>query len=883
MTRHDDELPLSRTPPVAEDVRRELEFHLAERVAELMRTGMPRDEAMRSARESFGDSALVEAECRRIERRRRAASRRADRLGTIWQDIVVGSRVLRKNPHFTLTAILTLALGTGALAAMFSIVNGVLLRALPYPEPSRLVTVEERHETRAGSVPWANFLDLESRTRSFAGMAAYGSWTTTVLGTSQPLRVQAAPVSAGFFKVLPIRPAKGRLPLPDEHRLGATPVALVSYQFWRDALGSPPSLDGLRVQLGFDHEVIGVLPPGFDFPNRTQIWWPLELMDQSTSRTAHNWNVVGRLGPGVETDGATLELDRIVAELEEVHAPDFDATGIRLTDLQEATTGGIKRPLLLLLAAAAVFLLAACCNLASGILARGTARLGEISLRSALGATRIRLVRQLLTESALLAGLGAMSGLLVAAFLLRILRPLAPPEVRMEWVAIDLPVAMFALGIVVVTTFLFGLVPAVQLSAGSTAASLRESAAGMGRGSRMGGWNLLVAAEVAAAVALLSGSVLLIKSFGRVMETELGFHPEGAVALGVDLPSVNYPGDSPRVSAFHLRLTDRLASIQGVSAVGFVNAPPLAGNGPNGAIWVEGKPLDPRGQFTGEAIYRVVGGDYFRSMGMPLTRGHGFDAGHDASGSRVVVVDQALAEQEWPGQDPLGRRLKPVGMDGLEDEPWFTVVGVVPSVRSSSITDQVQPTIYYDHRQRPPYRSAAVTYVVRTDLPAAQSFSLLRQAVRETDPEVPMALRTMPELVAGTVADKRFMMLVLGTFGGLALLLAILGIYGVVAYFVAQRTREIGVRRALGATSRQVNTLVFQSTFRAVVPGLVVGGLLTVANARVLGSFLYDVSPFDLPTLFLAESAIVLAALVASLIPAGRALRVNPLVAMRSE
>jgi len=882
----DERLPLSRTPPVAEDVRRELEFHLEQRIAELMGSGMSREEATRLARDSFGDSARVEAECRAIEGRRRAAVRRVERLGALWQDLVVGLRVLRKNPGFTLTAVLTLGLGTGAVAAMFSIVSGVLLRPLPYAEPDRLVAIEERHEQGSGSLPWANFLDLESRSRSFSAMASYGAWTATVLGTAQPLRVQIAAFSSGFFKVFPIRPVLGRLPVAEEHRRGASPVAVVSYEFWRDVLGSPKSLDAVRLKLSWDLQVVGVLPAGFDFPNRAQLWWPIELMEHSSSRTSHNWDAVGRLVPGTTPDVAARELDHILASLKPQYEPDFDATGSVVIGLQQAQTGGFQRPLLLLLAASAVFLLAACTNLASGILARGTARLGELTVRSALGATRVRLARQLLTESALLAGLGAAAGLAFAVLLLRVLTPLAPAELRMDRVGIDGWVAGFALVVAMLATLLFGLFPALRLSGASTITALREAAVGMGSARRMRAWNVLVAAEVALAVALLSGSVLLIKSFSRVMETDLGFQPQGAAALSVDLPSVNYPGNSSRVSAFHLQALERIAAVPGVVAAGFVNVPPLHGNGPSGSMVVEGKPFESTGRFTGYSIYRVVGGDYFRAMEMPVLKGRAFGPGDDAAAPKVAMVDETFARQEWPGEDPLGKRLKPAGMDSNSEEdaePWFTVIGVVPSVRSSSITGGMRATYYFDHRQRPPYRSASVTYAVRTRLAPAEAFPQLRAAVRAVDPEVPVVLQTMPELVAGTVAARRFTMLVLGTFGALALLLAIVGIYGVVSYAVAQRTREIGVRRALGATPGRVRTLVLGTTLGAVVPGLLIGALLTLANSRALGSLLYGVSPFDLPTLVIAVAALGAAALVASLVPAWRAVRVDPLIAMRSE
>jgi predicted permease len=630
--------------------------------------------------------------------------------------------------------------------------------------------------------------------------------------------------------------------------------------------------------------VIGVLPPGFDFPNRTQIWWPIELMDQSMSRTSHNWDVVGRLRPSLEPAAAERELASILASLKPLYYPDFDATGAAVTGLQQAQTAALQKPLYLLLAASGVFLLAACTNLASGILARGTARLGELTVRSALGATQLRLARQLLTESLLLALLGALAGLLLAVGLLRIFAPLAPAALRMDLVRVDGWVAAFALGATFVTTLGFSLFPALRLSSASTVTELREAAVGMASMRRMRVWNVLVAAEVALAVGLLAGSVLLVKSFQRVMATEQGFEPAGALALTVDLPSVNYPGNSPRVAAFHSQALARIGALPGVLAVGFSNMLPLQSGGPSGSLRIEGKPLDPRGPFNAYAVYRVVGGDYFRAMGMPVLRGRGLGAGDDAAAPRVVVIDEAFARQEWPGQDPLGKRLRPVGMDsGSDTEPWFTVVGVVRSVRASSLVGGLRPTYYFDYRQRPPYRSNSVTYAVRSSLAPVTAYAGLRSAIGSIDPEVPIVLRTMPEVVAGTVADKRFTMLMLSTFGGLALLLALVGIYGVVSYAVAQRTREIGVRRALGASPFRLQAMVLGGTVRAIVPGLAAGVLLALAAGRALGALLYGIHPFDPATLALSLAALALAGVAASLLPAWRAARVDPLRAMRAE
>ena len=877
----DERLPLSKTPKVADDVRRELAFHLEQRVAELMQQGLSREDAQRTARQSFGNAEAVEAECRAIELRRRRAVRRTEWLGAVWQDVVVGLRVLRKSPGFTLTAVLTLALGTGAVAAIFSIVNGVLLRPLPYAEPDRLVTIEERHDNGSGSIPWANFLDLEQRSRSFTAMTSLGSWQTSVLGTGEPLRVRIAAVSQGFFRVFPVRAHLGRLLLPEEHRRGASPAAVVSYEFWRDRMGSPPSLEGKRLRLSWDVAIVGVLPPGFAYPARTQIYWPHELMEESMSRTSHNWDTIGRLAPGVDAAAAERELAGILAQLKPLHAPDFDATGAEVIGLQQYQVGGVQKPLLLLFAASAVFLLAACTNLASGVLARGTARQGELMVRSALGATPARLARQLLTESALLAGLGAVAGLGVAVLLLRLLLPLASPVMRVERIGIDASVAAFAIGMAALVTVIFGLLPALRLSRSSAITSIRETAVGTGSVKRMRTWNLLVGAEVALAVALLAGSVLLIKSFARVMETDLGFEPRGAVSLSIDLPDVKYAGSSA-IGAFHTALVERLSALPGVEAAGFVNRPPLGGNGPSGSMVVEGKPLDPSGRFTGYAVYRVVGGDYFPAMSMRVIRGRALGPGDDASAPKVALVDEAFAKREWPGEDPIGKRLHPQGMD-LSSETWFTVVGVVPSVRSGSIIADMRPTYYFDHRQRPPYRTASVTYAVRTTVPPENLYPAIRQAVRAVDPEVPVVMRTMPEYVAETVADRRFTMIVLGAFGALALILSLVGIYGVVSYAVAQRVREIGVRRALGATGGRVSALVLRTALGAVVPGIIVGAGLALLAGRAMSALLYGVQPSDLPTLITAVTALGAAAVVASLVPAWRAVRVDPLIAMRSE
>ena len=882
-SRDDDDLPMSGVRPVHEDVRRELEFHIEQRARELVATGHSPEQAMAAAREYFGDRERVEAECREIESRRRATRRRSRRWEALQQDARLGLRVLRKSPGFTLAATLTLALGIGANAAVFSIVNKVILQPLPYAEPDRLVWMVERHGEKGwGSVPWANFLDLEQQAKSFSSMASMGASTVTLLGAGSPLRVRAAAVSAGFFRVFPVRPVMGRLPAPDEYRRGANPVAVVSYRFWRNELGAPASLEGVHLRMDRDHEVVGVLPPGFDFPDGSQVWGPVELFDQSMSRTSHNWDTVGRLAPGATVEGATREVDGILARLRRMYYPDFDATGSIITPLQEHLTATARTPLYLLLGASAMVLLAACTNLASAMLARGTARAGELAVRAALGATRLRLVRQLVTESAMLSVLGCAVGLGLASLLLRVLPLVAPEGYDLTSVRIDTRVLVFAAGVTIVTALLFGLLPALRLSGGGGSAMLREGGRGTADPRRLRAWSVLVAAEVSLAVVLLTGSALLIRSFARVMDTRLGFDPARVVTADVDLPAITYADSGPGVAAFHERVLDALHQQPAIDAVGFVNVLPLRGANPSGAIEVEGKPLDPRGAFNGYSVYRVVGGDFFRAAGIPLVRGRLFGAGDDAGSAPVVIVNETFARKEWPDGEAIGKRVRPAGMDGRH-EPWFVVVGVVGDSRGASVTEPFRQTYYFPYRQRPAYRSRSVSYVARGPTDESSLGRALRGAALAVDPQVPVEVRAYRQIVDASVADRRFTMLVLGAFAGVALLLAVIGIYAVISYSVAQRTREIGVRLALGATPTGVRLLVLRAAMGAVLPGLVVGTLLALAGSGALRSLLYGVTPTDRIALLASVAVLAIAAVGSSFLPATRATRVDPMIAIRTE
>lgn len=880
--RDDEGLPLSKTPPVDEDVRRELEFHIEQRAREYQERGMDAADAQAAAQRDFGDRGAVESECREIEQRRRAANRRSRRLEEFMQDLTLGARVLRKSPGFAVAAVLTIALGIGANAAVFSIINSVILRPLPYEEPSRLVIVAEQHESgNPSDLPWPNLVDIREQVAAFDAIAAYGVGMATVLDAGPAQRTRAATISDGFFRVFPQRPERGRLTLVDDHRQGATPVAVVSHEFWRDQLGSPTSLDDVRIRLDRQYQVVGVLPAGFDFPRGAQVWVPLELDDPGRSRTAHNWEAVARLATGATPESAQREVDALFARLHPIHYPDFDASGGVVEPLQQTLTAGTRRPLFLLMGASALLLLGACANLASAMLARGMARGVDVAVRTALGATRQRIVRQLLTESALIAALGCAAGLALAAGLLRALELLAPAGMGMERVTMDAWVLGFAVVVTAVTAVLFGLIPALRLVETDPASMLRASRGTPTKG-RVLAWNMLVVAEVAIAVVLISGAALLSRSFAKVMNSELGFDPERVLAVGVDLPAVNYFSAPVRVPQFHERLFESLSGTPGVVAAGFANVMPMGGNGPSGAVEVDGKPHLPQGPFTGYGIYRVVGGDFFGALRIPLLRGRAFGPGDDASAPRVVVVNEAMAEREWPGEDPIGKRFRPYGMD-RGDEPWATVVGVVGNVRAGALTDDFRATAYYPHRQRPPVRALTTTWAVRSSIDEAALTATVRRAVEAVDPQVPLEVRPVEQLVAARVADRRFTMLVISGFAVIALFLAVIGIYGVVSYTVAQRTREIGIRLALGASPAAMLRMVVGAAMRTVVPGLALGALLTAAASGTLRSMLYQMSPLEPVSLLGAGGVLAIAALASCVVPGVRATRVDPIVSMRSE
>jgi len=877
-----DPLPLSNQKPVDEDVRLELAQHIELRTEELVARGWSPSEARAEAVRVFGDLDAVTEACRDITVRSRRSRRREEWLGALVHDLRFALRILRRSPAFTLGAVLTLALGIGANTAIFSVVNGVLLRPLPYDHPEQLVSVAETNERGgASNLAEPNFDDWRAQARSFDGMAAYYSDVGTLLGADLPSRVRVAAVSEDFFRVMRVQPVAGRLPAPDEYREGAAPVAVVSYRFWRDRLGGTADLASRRLRSYFDFQVVGVLPQGFGFPEESDVWFPIGLWGRNESRTSHNFTAVARLRPGLRPADADRELDALTEPMRAQYLPDFDAVGATVAPLQDLETGSLKQPLYLLLAASGLLLIAACTNLASSMLVRGAARAHELAIRAAIGAGRGRLIRQVFTESLLVSILGCLAGLVVAVGLRRGLLLLAPAGmVPLEGAPFDLRVLGFSLLLTLLTAVLFGLFPAMRMSSVRPSQAMREGTRHSGSRQSRRLWSTLVAVEVALAVVLLCGSGLLLRSFAAITRIDPGFRAEGVLTALLDLPESSYP-DVTQAVAFHDRLLAALENAPGVVAAGVTNRLPLEGNQPSGAVQVEGKPTLPAGPFTGYAVYRTASTRYFEAMGIPLLAGRPFNDRDRAGAPRVVIVTRGLAEREWPGEDPLGKHFRVYGMDGGE-EPYGTVIGVVADIPLGAITGERREAYWYPYSQNP-YRTRSMKLAVRTAGDPAALAPMVARLVHDIDPTLPLEFRTMEERLASSIADRRFTMIVLASFAAVALLLAGLGIYGVVSYTVAQRSREIGIRIALGAEPSRVQRLVQGGAMAVIAVGILVGSLGAVAGTRLLRALLYGVGPGDPVAFGLAVGLLLGVGFLASWLPARRSAAIDPVQAIQTE
>jgi predicted permease len=879
--RPDEELPLSRQLPVDEDVQRELAHHLAERERELIADGMSPEAARAEAARAFGNLPAVREECREITRRSRRTIRRARMVDGLVQDLVLAGRLLRKTPAYTLAAILTLALGIGANAAIFSVVNGTLLRPLPYDRPEQIVDITQESERGWSSVPWMNMLEFRDRSHSFSAMASYTRGPSTTLTSRGPTTAREAAVSHDFFKLFRVSPALGRLPQEDEHKVGALPVAVISHSFWLRQFDGARDFAEQRIRTDREYQVIGVMPEGFGYPDNSEIWHPLEIHDLTKSRTAHNESVVGRLKEGVTVDAADRELDALTADMAQRYAPDFDARGALVQTLQSRMTTNTRKPLYLLLGASALLLLTACTNLASTMLARGMARQQEVAVRLAIGAGRLRIVRQLFTESLLLAVLGCAVGLIVAQGLLGIFTWLAPANLRLTTIHLDGWVVLFTGLIGVTTTLLIGLFPALRTSDAAPGLVMRQGGrAGRGRTERRI-WGSLVVAEVALAVTLLCGSLLLIRSFNRVLEVDPGFRVDSLLTVEIDLPTSVYNDDLKREQIW-TRSLEAIRARPEVAAAGVVTALPMTSNNPSGSFGIEGVPTGPAGYGPGNGGYRMVSEGYFGSMGIPLVKGRDFDQ-RDVSGAQAtVIVNQSLVDYWFKDKDPVGQRIQlQSGMD-RQGENWLTIVGVVGNVRHRDLTRQEAPEYYVPLHQRPS-RGYGGYIVVRPRGNPVALIQPLRSIMHEIAPEVLPGFVMMEDRLSQTLTDRRFTTVILSAFAAIALLLAAVGIYGVVAYTAAQRAREVGIRLALGASPLEVRGMVQRQALVQVIIGLGIGTLGALVATRGMQSMLYEIGAADPGSFLTAGLVLFAAAWLASFLPALRASRLDPATTIRSE
>jgi putative ABC transport system permease protein len=837
-------------------------------------------------------------------------------MQTIWQDVRYALRMLGKNPGFTATCVFNLALGVGATTAIFSVVYGVLLRPLPYHKPEQIVRLwEQSHEGHRMNFADANFTDVRTQNHSLMGVAEYTVGEQAVTVGSESSRTQVASVSHDFFQVMDVQPIAGREFSPDEQHPAAAPVAMVSHAYWKQALGSTQDFSSIRLKVsGQAASIIGVLPAGFRFPANADIWLPRELTEPMPSRTAHNWNVVARLRDSASLDQARAELSGIAQRLKQQYGEDTAMVGVAVEPLREAMTTDVRPALLILLGASAFLLLIACANVVNLMLAQAAAREKELCVRAALGAQRLRLIRQFVTESFLLSSLGGGLGILLAYWGVSALPALAPENLpRLSDVAINIPVLSFSLVTVMVVSISLGIFTAVRSVSSAERNTLNDGSRG-GTGSfrkqRLG--RVIAAGQLATALVLLIGAGLLGRSLLRVLSVNSGFRTQGIATMDIGMPDALKKAD--RVNFLNKLLT-QLRQIPEVNEVGGTNALPLTDLAPSDGYYVPMNPgqISPRMQDVirrtaageldkdpelladfsqifdelfrdksrlGDADFVIASNGFFKALGVPLLQGRLFDDRDTIEATHVALVSQSLAREKWPNEDAIGRTIEFGNMDG--DPRLLTIVGVVGDVREHTLEVAPRPTVYVDYRQRP---NAAwhFTIVMQTSGKPENVFAPARAILQDLNADIPPQFQTLSQVYAASFDARRFSLTLVTIFSGVALLLAVAGIYGVISYSVAQRTREIGVRMALGASTGEVLGMVIKQGAITGTIGIFVGILGALALTRWLQSQLFEVSPSD-PTTFLGLAfLLLLTSLAACWIPGRRAGRVDPMVALRYE
>ncbi len=817
-------------------------------------------------------------------------------LESFVRDIRYVTRALVRTPTFFAVTVITLALGIGATTAIYSVINGVLLRRLPYPDPDRIVQLWQVGEKGGrGNVSEPNYDDWKSRTRSFSAMTEFADWgITSVAGASEPVRVRVAVVGSDFLRILRVQPIRGRSFAAEEQTAGGAPAALVSERFWKRYLGERPDLSGTALTFdGNAFPVVGVLPATVDFPLGVDLWIARGFVPRNPSRTSHNWQAIARVADGVTVEQANREISALSRRLKQQYGEEtwmYDAAAV---PLREQLVGKARPTLLLLLAASAFLLAIACANVVNLLVARAAVREGELAVRLALGAGRGRIAQQFIAEALVLAVGGGVLGVVLATLGVKALLALEPGNLpRVAQVGVDWQVLAFALGLSILVAAILGLLSALRGSRGDlkqAMAQAQRTQAGAGASYRVRG--VLVIAQVALTLVLLVGAGLLARSFLRLAQIDPGYRTERALVLDISASVPDGPtGMQDRVRLYDA-ITARLQALPGVSAAGGVNAFPLTGgNHANGTYIVMSRPdeqldrsrlpsimADP--SRSGDAEFRVAGPGYFTAMNIPVIRGRVFEDRDGPDAPHVGVISTALAKEKWPNEDPIGKIIQYGNMDG--DLHPFTVVGVVGDVRESSLVDKPRPTFYASYRQRP-NQAHEFYFVVSGSAPPEAIIPAARRIVSDLRPDVPPRFRTMGTVVSESVADRRFVLMLVGVFGAAAMLLATLGVYSVIAYVVTQRRQEIGVRVALGARSGDVLRMVLRQGFTLAFFGIAIGTVLALFVSRLLSRFLFGVAPND-PVAFGGVIAVLtVVALVASYVPALRATRVDPMTALRN-
>ena len=803
-------------------------------------------------------------------------------MQTFWKDLRYGARMLLKNPGFTLIAVITLALGIGANASIFSVVNAVLLRPLPFKEPERLIMIRETKipQFPEFSVSPGNFLDWKRRNTIFERLVAINTPSFNLIGTGDPEQISGMRVTDGFFAMLGAKPELGREFLPEEDQPDRNNVVILSHGLWQRRFGGDPKIINQTITLsGRIYTVIGVMPATFSFGGReTALWTPMGFTsDDAQNHGGHFLSAIGQLKPGAKLEQARSEMSAIAGQLAQEY-PDANAGwNVKLLPLQEFIVRSVETALLVLLGAVAFVLLIACANVANLLLARAAGREKEIAIRTALGAGRARIVRQLLTESALLALAGGVAGLLLAKWGTDLLLKLAPQNLpRMSDVSLDGRALAFTAAVTLLTGLIFGLVPALQASKPNLTETMKDAG---GRGSTEGGRRQfvrgsLVVLEMASALLLLVGAGLLIKSFWRLQRIDPGFNPNNALTASVTLPSRKYPEENQQ-SAFFQQLLEKVRALPGVQAAGASNVVPLGGDYVLGFV-IEGRPPLPPG--AGQSTnYYAVSADYFKAMGIPLLRGRVFTEQDTRNSTRVAVISESMAKRVFPNEDPIGKRIHVTNGPTVFRE----IVGIVGDVKHYGLDQDTTLQTYEPYTQQP---FSFMTLVVRTAGDPTNLTSAIRNQVLSIDKEQPVSgVRTLEQRVSTSIAQQRFSMLLLGVFAAVAMVLAAVGIYGVLSYAAAQRTHEIGIRMALGARAGNVLKMVIGQGMKLALAGVALGSGAALALTQLMKRLLFGVTAADPMTYVVIALSLTLVALFACWIPARRAAKVDPMVALRVE